>query len=103
MLPTTDRIIEVLYSTIEELNEALAPGARLSKAPETALFGRNGRLDSLGLVNLVLTAEQKLTATFDRPVMLAQSLLSDGTDSPPATVQALAGYVSGMLEDQADG
>ena len=95
-------IIDVLYLAIDELNQGLAPDARIDKSPQTPLFGDGASLDSLGLVNLVLTAEQKLSVAFDTQLTLAQSLLSEEGANPPATVGALADFITALLEEVPD-
>ena len=97
-----EQALAALYSAIDGLNQTLDPEARLDKSPDTPLFGSQARIDSLGVVNLVLAAEQKLTASFGKPVSLAQSLLADGAGSPPATVGALADLVIALLYEGSD-
>ena len=55
---TREKIIEVLYESIGELNEQRSKDQQLACSPQTPLGGGAG-LDSLGFVNLVALVEEK--------------------------------------------
>ena len=59
-MPSTDRILEVLFAAVDQLNQELPPERRLTKTRETVVFGPGGQLDSLGLVSFLVLAEQQL-------------------------------------------
>jgi len=90
--PTYEQVLEVIYQSIASVNSQLRAERRLDKSPATALFGSDGRLDSLGLANLIVTTEQKLEDYFGFRVDLTQ----DDPFSPQTghfrTVQSLAIY-----------
>ena len=43
------RIINLIFNTIDEINSQLSKEHQLRKSTKTVLFGKNGNLDSLGL------------------------------------------------------
>ena len=51
-----ESIIRLIYEAIDEFNLQHPPEERLEKSAESVLFGPSGRLDSLGLVDLILAA-----------------------------------------------
>src|SRR5438445_13850018 len=64
------RILEKVCEAVDEMNETLPHAERLEKSEAAPLFGRDGRLDSLGLVNLVVAVEEKVRDAFSTDVSL---------------------------------
>lgn len=94
-----ERILKIIYAAIEEINHELPDGERLEMAETTTLYGAGARLDSLGLVNLIVVAEQGLNDEFGRALTLADEKAMSQTRSPFSTVGALATYVESLLAD----
>ena len=59
MKPTKDELVDIIYKSLEEVNEQLPSDAQLRKSLDTTLFGRPDGLDSLGFVNFVALVEEK--------------------------------------------
>lgn len=93
------KVLEVVYAAIDELNEQLPADEPLSKSPETVLFGSDGSLDSMGLVNLITIAEQKIEESFGHPITLADERAFSAEESPFKTVGSLSKYVVGVLQE----
>ena len=93
-----DRIINIIFKAIDEVNTGLAPDERLAKSEQTVLFGKEGKLDSLGVLNFVLTAEQGMNVEFDRVMSLTEGVLADQGDGGPLTVGAFADQVAVSLD-----
>ena len=66
-----EKIIESLYSVIDETNRQNPGHSPLSKSIETVLYGSKSELDSLGLINFVVAAEQKIEDSFGKSIVLA--------------------------------
>ena len=66
-----ERIKALVFQTIDEVNEPLTKEQRLDKSLDSVLFGRGSRLDSIGLVNLVVETEAKLADEFGVAVTIA--------------------------------
>ena len=96
---TNKRIVHVIFDAIDELNYQLPEEQRLEKSIDTVLFGRAGRLDSLGLVNLIVEIEQKAEKEFGVTVTLADERAMSQKSSPFRTVANLANYISLLLEE----
>ena len=97
-----DDILNIIYDVIDELNETLPEGQRLTKSPDTLLFGGGANLESLGLVRLVLLLEQKVQDSIDRVVTLVDEKAMSQSRSPFRTVAALADYVAMLLGQETD-
>ena len=98
-MPQPDSVIHAIYRAIDGLNEQLAPGDRIPKAPETELFGGGGKLDSLALVTLIVSVEETVAREMGRSITIASERAMSQKNSPFRTVQSLSEFVAQLLED----
>lgn len=91
-------ILNLIYAAIDEVNPALPPDRQIDKSPETQLFGRDSRLDSLGLVNLVVATEARLMDS-GAAVSLADERAMSQKQSPFRTVGTLCDYIAAVLQE----
>ena len=96
---TREKILEVLYESIEELNELRSKDQQLASSPQTLLLGDGAGLDSLGFVNLVTLIEEKCQDSFGRSLMLTGAGGS-GIRDPFETVSLLAEFIELSLTDR---
>jgi acyl carrier protein len=96
-----EQITEALYAAIDDVNRERAPDKQLAKAPDTALYGSASQLDSLGLVNFVVAAEQHIERAFGKSLVLADDRALAQEPSPFGSVAALADYVEVLLRESA--
>jgi acyl carrier protein len=87
-----ENVLAAIYGAVDEVNEARAPGEQLEKTPETVLFGRAAKLDSLGLVTLIVAAEQRIEETFGVTLTLADEHALSQRHSPFRSIGSLADY-----------
>jgi acyl carrier protein len=59
MKPTKEELPDIIYRSLDEVNEQLPNDQRIQKSPDTILVGRGGGLDSLGFVNFIALVEEK--------------------------------------------
>ena len=86
-------VIAVTSELVEE--EEIDLGGDVSAA--TALFGRDGILDSMGLVSLLISVEQALEDKYAVRISLADEKALSQAHSPYRTVSSLAEYAVGEL------
>ena len=91
-------ILNLIYAAIDEVNPTLPPDRRIDKSPDTQLFGRGSRLDSLGLVNLVVATEARLMDS-GAAVSLADERAMSQKQSPFRTVETLCDYIATVLQE----
>ena len=91
-------ILNLIYAAIDEVNPALPPDRQIEKSPETQLFGRGSRLDSLGLVNLVVATEARLMDS-GAAVSLADERAMSQKQSPFRSVETLCDYIATVLQE----
>jgi len=87
-------------NSIEEINRQLENEHQLEKSTNTVLFGEGGKLDSLGLINLVVAVEQNIEDEFDVTITLADERAMSQENSPFRTVGSLADYIELLLEEK---
>lgn len=88
-----EQALKVIYEAIDVVNRQLPQARRLTKSPDTIIVGPAGRLDSLGIVNLVLAIEERASDVIGSPVRLLDegAMLDDG--GPFRDVGSLAGLL----------
>ena len=55
-----EEAVRIIYAAVAQLNPQLPKEQQLQPSLDTALFGSEGKLDSLGVANLIVIMEQKL-------------------------------------------
>ena len=93
-----DEVVELLYKVIDDINLQYRDDFELIKTEDTALFGKDGSLDSLALVNFVIATEQLIEEKFDTSITLANERAMAQKNSPFNTIKSLATYTSSLLE-----
>ena len=89
------RILEIIYEAIDELN--LSSDTNIPKKEDSELYSASGELDSLDLVNLVVSIEQRIEDEFDKPVSLADEKAFSQKRSPFSNVKLLKSYILSLL------
>lgn len=92
-------VLAAVLEAVTELNEQLDPEHKLEPNAETRLLGRSSKLDSFGLVNLIILVEEKLNDKFDRSITLADERAMSQEHSPFRSVQSLADYAYNLLSE----
>jgi acyl carrier protein len=86
-------IVLQIEKSLQELNQQLPPEAQIEVSPDAILLGSDGRLDSLGLVNLILLIEERMADELGAVI----SLTDENTLSQPEAVfrdvQTLARHI----------
>jgi acyl carrier protein len=101
-VPDHKNIVEMIFTTIDELNELLPPAQQLEKSVDTVVFGADGKLDSLGLVTLIVAVEQKIMETFNVTLTLADEKAMSQRNSPFRSIGTLAGYIEQLLGENSN-
>lgn len=96
-----DEIIQAIYRAVGDINQQLPTELQMDKSIDTVLFGRSGKLDSLGLVNLIVAVEEGIEEEFGVTITLADEKAMSQKSSPFKTIGTLAGYISLLLQENA--
>jgi len=100
---TKERAIRAIFSALDKVNGDLDNANRLPKTEDCILFGDGGRLDSIGLVSLILSVERTVAEEFGVALTLADEKALSERNSPFRTVETLANYITRMIEGADDG
>lgn len=94
----TENLVPLVTGLLQEMLEA---DGRASDGltPEIRLFGKEGLLDSMGLVSLVVSVEQAIEDRYGVSVALADERALSRRASPYRTIASLADYASAVLEE----
>jgi acyl carrier protein len=96
-----ESITNILYEIIDQTNQTLpADKKHLKKALDTPLFGESAVLDSLGLVNFIVSTETALQEKFKIPIVLADERAMSQNSSPFRTIGTLADYIATLLDEK---
>ena len=93
-----NEVIHLIFKSIDEFNEQLSEGSKIEKSTETTLFGESGKLDSLGLVTLIVSIEQNIEDEFGKSMTIADEKAMSQKHSPFKTIDTLADYICMRLE-----
>ena len=92
-----NEIIKLIIDTANELDEdEIELDGELSE--DTILFGKDGALDSMGLVTLIVALEQAIEDRFDASAGLADEKAMSQARSPYRSVGSLADYAVSQIE-----
>lgn len=96
----SDRIQDILYAAVEEINRELPPEQQLEPSLNTVLFGAEGRLNSIALVTFVLLVEEKLRDSLDLPISLSDERAMSQRNSPFRSLRTLHAYITSFLQER---
>ena len=96
------KIKNLIFDAVEEINSQLPDEKKLIKSIKTTLFGREGNLDSLELVNLVVTIEQNIEDIFDLSITIADERAMSQQYSPFRTIGSLTNYIEILLKEKSN-
>lgn len=93
------RIEQIVFDVIDDINTQLLDEQHLEKSNETVLMGQTGRLDSLSLVNLIVSVEGAIEDELDVSISLADEKAMSQKNSPFRTVRTLIDYIMVLLQE----
>ena len=90
-------IQNLIIKSVQEINEQLPQEQQFSTTLNTVLLGKDGKLDSLGLVTLLVTIEQNIEDEFDVSITITDEKAMSQKRSPFRTIGTLADYIDMLL------
>ena len=98
-----DAIVKMLYNVVDELNQLLPPEEHLEKSLEAPLGGDSGKLDSAGLINLIVVTEQKAAEELGSPILLTDDDTLSHVNQIFSTLGTLSNHIHQLLKENRDG
>ena len=96
IMKNNEKIIQSIMNAIDEINERYPEEKRLSKSVDTVLTGQSGKLDSLGLVNFVVSVEERIQNDLGINISLADEI--GNVDGALRTPETLAEHIANELQ-----
>ena len=94
-----EKIDLVLFEIVDIINKQLKAKNRLEKSLNTPLIGKNSKLDSLGIVNLIITTEIKIEEAFNISITLTEDMeFMFSQNGPLRTLGTLADFIDKQLK-----
>ena len=94
---TAMQVLDLLYKSIEIFESQYDHYGVIEKSPNTSLFGKDGVLDSLGLVSFLLIVEQEIIDALGVEITIADEKAMSLKNSPFRTVDSLKSYLETLL------
>lgn len=93
-------IKKIIFQAIDEINLDLPKNKQVSKTETTQLFGSQSPLDSLELVNLIVSIEDKIDTEFDKTITIANEKAMSMKNSPLRDVKSLTEFILTLLDEE---
>lgn len=97
VIMTREDVIREIYNALERVNEMRDAHNRIICTEDTALYGQNGCLDSLGLVSLIMDVEMAVQEQAGTRLVLSDAQAMSERRSPFRDVLSFADYVTSQL------
>ena len=97
-MSTRERVVQAVYRAVDDVNQARYKSRQIDKSLDTALLGPAGTIDSMGLVNLIVAAEEHIEQEFGVPVTISEQQTSSPDGHPFTTIGSFVDYLSTLLE-----
>lgn len=97
-----DIIVNLLLTTLQNHNDDFNMRIDLSAKENIKLFGGDGFLDSIGLVNYIVEVEEKLEEQFNVSIVLADEKAMSRRTSPFARISYLADYILEIINEDSN-
>ena len=91
-----NKVLEVIYESVDAVNEFLPKEQRLEKKASTVLTG--GSLDSMGMTNLIVALETGIQERMGKEISIIEELNISKESNPFQTINTLLGSLTELLE-----
>lgn len=95
-----DTVSQLILNTLQNFDFAEVPPEADGFTEDTVLFGREGLLDSIGLVSFILDVEEDIRAQSGISITLADERAMSQSKSPFRSVGRLADYAALLIAEQ---
>jgi acyl carrier protein len=94
-----EKISKVIFNSIEELNSNQDETIIVNEGLQTVLYGKDSRLDSIGLVNLIVLVENNIEDEFGTSLSLTSEKALSQKRSPFHTIESLTEFIFLQLKE----
>lgn len=93
-----NEIQDIIFQAIDMTNHIREEGSHVPKSATTELYGKDGHLDSMGLVAFLIDIEE-LFLDEDIQIALSDERAMSQANSPFRNVQTLTDYIETLLKE----
>ncbi|MFS0822754.1 acyl carrier protein [Bacillus sp. 1P02SD] len=94
------KISNIVLANLKDFNETFEKDIPIELGESIPLFGKDGVLDSLGLVSLIVMIEQSIEDELDISIILADEKAMSQKSSPFLTSGTLIEYILTILDKE---
>lgn len=91
------KILKIVYGVVSEINKERTEENQIELLENSVLYGREGKLDSLGLVNLIVAIEQNVVDELRVTISLSDEKALSQKNSPFRTIASLTDYIQKIM------
>ena len=92
-----EKIKKIVMAAIEEMNDDMEAGEKISYASDSILFGKGAGVDSFSFVNLISNIEDQIYEVFDKEVYLVTPSVYEKDYNPFETIGDLEKYIEEVI------
>lgn len=96
-MESTERSRHIVTQVIDQMNQESPEEPGIEKSATTVLYGPGGRLDSLGLVDLIFRVQEAVRDEYGIAVAVADEHVLSAQESPFRTVESLIAHLDQLL------
>lgn len=93
-------ITSIITDAIKELNLILAPEDQIVIDSETILYGKNGVLDSMGIINLTVIVEEMIYEKLNVDIALSEYISSSDMSEIFKNIETLSARILALVENK---
>lgn len=95
-----EKILKLIINAVNEINLLLENKIPVENGETCLLYGKEGILDSLSLVSLIVLIEESIENNFNANLILANEKAMSQRNSPFLTIGSLANYIETLLREE---
>lgn len=92
-----EKIKQIIIDSVKDLNEQLDDDNKLQISDNMSIFGKEGKLDSLDFVNLMVIIEDNIFKVFNKSITIVSEKAFSLKYNPFADVEKLTHYIQSIL------
>ena len=91
-------ILKIIYLIIDEHNNSNSEDLNIQKSLNTELIGSQGKLDSLGFLNLIVNIESKVREEIHSDITVIDETLFLKENGPYKNINSLVEYILSQIK-----
>lgn len=97
-MPSATEFEKMTLAVLAHMNDRLPDGQKIPCDPQTKLFGDEGSLDSLGIVNFIVAIEEAVEDSFGKSISLTDEDFTKLFEDSSVTVRSFSDYVATRIK-----